>query len=221
MPAQGPVPEDRPHLIETMRAEGGEALRLAAHLARMRASAAALGLAFPEADAEAELRATARGAVSPSRLRIELAPDGSHEVTISALAPFPASGLPAVILASERLDSGNPLLAHKTNRRAVYERGRARLHEFPGAIDVVFCNERGEVCEGGISNIFVDIDGQLLTPPVASGLLPGIMRAEIIRTRKAQERVLFPADLRAARALYVTNSVRGMVQVILAGPADG
>jgi branched-subunit amino acid aminotransferase/4-amino-4-deoxychorismate lyase len=204
-----------------MRAEDGEAVRLAAHLARMRASAAALDLAFPEAAAEAELRATARRAASASRLRIELAPDGRFEVTMSALPSLPGSGLPTVVLASERLDSGNPLLAHKTNRRDVYERGRARLHGFPGAIDAVFCNERGEVCEGGISNIFVDIDGRLLTPPAASGLLPGIMRAEIIRTRKAQERVLFPADLRAARALYITNSVRGMVQVAVAGAADG
>jgi para-aminobenzoate synthetase/4-amino-4-deoxychorismate lyase len=187
----------------------------------MRASAAALGLAFPEAEAEAELRATARRATSASRLRIELAPDDRYEVTMSALPPLPGSGLPTVVLATERLDSGNPLLVHKTNRRAVYEQGRARLHEFPGAIDAIFCNERGEVCEGGISNIVVDIDGQFLTPPVSSGLLPGIMRAEIIRTRKARERVLFPADLRAARALYITNSVRGMVQVALAGAADG
>ena len=221
MPAQGPVPEDRPHLIETMRAEAGEAIRLAAHMARMRASALALGLEFPAREVEAQLRDRARQAASVSRLRVELAPDGHFEVTIADLPALPGGGLPRVILASERLESRNPLLLHKTNRRAVYERGRSRLNGVPGAIDAIFCNERGEVCEGGISNVFVEIEGELVTPPVACGLLPGIMRAEIIRARNACETVVFPADLAAAQALYITNSVRGILRVALADAGDG
>jgi branched-subunit amino acid aminotransferase/4-amino-4-deoxychorismate lyase len=221
VPAQGPVPEDRPHLIETMRAEAGEAVRLAAHMARMRASALALGLVFPQREVEAQLRDRARRAASVSRLRVELAPDGHFEVTIADLPALPGDGVPRIVLASERLESRNPLLLHKTNRRAVYERGRARLDAVPGAIDAIFSNERGEVCEGGISNFFLEIDGGLVTPPVACGLLPGIMRADIIRTRNARERVVFPADLAAAQALYITNSVRGILRVVLAKASDG
>lgn len=221
MPAKGPVPEDRPHLIETMRAEAGEAVRLVAHMARMRASALALGLVFPQREVEAALRKRARETSTASRLRVELAPDGSHAVELVPLVAPAGSGLPRIVLASERLESRNPLLLHKTNLRAVYERGRARLDAVPGAIDAIFCNERGEVCEGGISNVFLEIDGGLVTPPVACGLLPGIMRAEIIRVRKAHERVVFPADLEAAQALYITNSVRGILRVVLAKAGDG
>jgi branched-subunit amino acid aminotransferase/4-amino-4-deoxychorismate lyase len=220
MSPQGSVPDDRPHLIETMRAERGEALRLSAHMARMGASARALGLVFAEEAMVRDLDATARTSDGPGRLRVELSPDGSYAITLQAL-PRSSGSTPVVIIASQRLHSGDPLLAHKTNRRAVYEAGRAAIDAVEGGFDAIFLNERDEVCEGGISNVFAEIGGQLLTPPLASGLLPGIMRAEVIATRGARETVIRVADLERAETLYCTNAVRGVTRVVLKAAANG
>lgn len=215
MPAQGAISDQRPHLIETLRAENKEPLRLESHLARMGMSARALGLVFPENLVRLALLAEARQAASPSRVRVELSPDGTFQSSSSVIRPLDTAGLPSIIMAGEHVSSSNPLAVHKTNQRAIYDAGRARLSELPGVLDAVFLNERGEVCEGGISNIFIKKAGRLLTPPVSCGLLPGIMRAQIIRSHDAHEEVFFPWDLAAADAIYLTNSVRGMVEVVL------
>ena len=76
---------------------------------------------------------------------------------------------------------------------------------------MILLNERGEVCEGTITNIFAEsADGMLLTPPLTSGLLPGVLRAELIRERKARGEVLKLDDLRH-RKLFVGNSLRGLI----------
>src|SRR3546814_16053583 len=67
-------------------------------------------------------------------------------------------------------------LSHKTSLRDVYDIAR---HE-SGAAEVVFVDEPGFVTEGSWSNIFVERDDQLLTPPLALGLLPGVLRAELL-----------------------------------------
>jgi len=78
--------------------------------------------------------------------------------------------------------------------------------------EVVFLNERGELTEGSFTNVFVARNGFLLTPPVSSGLLPGTLRAELLDTGRAREHVLTPADLETADAIYLGNSVRGLVR---------
>jgi para-aminobenzoate synthetase/4-amino-4-deoxychorismate lyase len=74
----------------------------------------------------------------------------------------------------------------------------------------VFCNERGELCEGGRSNIFVERDGVLLTPPLSCGLLPGVLRAELIAQGRAREAVLRPGDLKGE--VWFGNSLRGLIK---------
>jgi branched-subunit amino acid aminotransferase/4-amino-4-deoxychorismate lyase len=104
------------------------------------------------------------------------------------------------------VQSGDVLLRHKTGWREPYESEVVRL----GADEVIFCNERGEVCEGARSNIFVARDGVLLTPPLSCGLLPGVLRAELIARGRAREAVLTPDDLKGD--LYFGNSLRGLVK---------
>jgi para-aminobenzoate synthetase / 4-amino-4-deoxychorismate lyase len=78
----------------------------------------------------------------------------------------------------------------------------------------VFLNERDEVTEGAISNIFIEKDGRMFTPPLHCGVLPGVYRRHLLQTRpKIEERVLTLEDLRGADAIYVSNAVRGLRKV--------
>ncbi|MGE0500442.1 MAG: aminotransferase class IV family protein [Rhizobiaceae bacterium] len=214
MPAQGTL---RIGLIETLRWEPVAGfIRLERHLSRLVDSAAALGLSCDVGFARRELDAAGRGD-GPLRVRLELDADGLVKVEAKPFAPLPAGTVWRLRVATAvRLDSTDPLLRHKTTRRTAYETARA---EFPAADadEVLLLNERGEVCEGAITTVFADLgDGQLVSPPLSSGLLAGVLRAEMLESGQAVERVLAPADLRAARALFAGNSLRELISARLA-----
>ncbi len=82
---------------------------------------------------------------------------------------------------------------------------------------MLLLNERGEVCEGTITNVFIDAGdgGPLLTPPLSCGLLPGVLRAEMLEAGRAVEAILTLADLKTAKELFVGNSLRGLIRVQL------
>lgn len=191
-------------LIETFAWDGTGFRRLAAHLARARASAAALGFAWNEGAVRGALAPV--GGPAPLRVRLTIARTGAAEVTTGPLAPNPPEW--HVTIAAERLDPDAPLLRHKTTERALYDRTRATL---PADIDeVLFLNTRGEVCEGTITNIFADFGAGLVTPPLSSGCLPGILRAELLASGAAREAVIRGSDLPRAR-LFTGNALRGLI----------
>lgn len=203
-------------LIETFRYDpAGGFVRIARHIARLRKSAEHFGFAFSRAGIEREL-ARAGSAGSMLRIRLELAPDGALAITA---APFSLQGHDAVwhiAIAETRLDSGNPLLGHKTTRRAVYEKARAEFA--PAEIrEVLLENERGEICEGTITNLFIRRRGedQLLTPPLRCGLLPGILRAQLLENGIGREAVIGRNDLAEAGEIFVGNSLRGLIRARL------
>ena len=107
----------------------------------------------------------------------------------------------------EPLDAGDPWLGYKTTRRALYDRARAALPE--GVDEWLFLNQAGEVCEGTITNLFTET----LTPALSSGLLPGVLRAELLG-QGWREAVLRPGDLEGAR-LFMGNSLRGLIEARL------
>ena len=107
-------------------------------------------------------------------------------------------------------------IRHKTTRRQVYEAARAEFSR-EEADEVLLLNQRGEVCEGTITNVFIDIgEPVLVTPALDCGLLPGVLRGEMLEQVTAREAVLTEADLRAAKAIYVGNSLRGLIRARLA-----
>lgn len=191
-------------LIETFGWDGTAFRRIGAHLARARASAAALGFGWNEPAVE---QALARiGGDDPLRVRLTVGRAGDVEVTTAPLGP-PSAGW-RLILSPDRLDPDDPRLRHKTTERALYDRTRAALPA--GTDEAVFLNTRGEVCEGTITNLFFDLGDGLMTPPLASGCLPGILRAELVLSGRAREAVLTEADLPRAR-LWMGNSLRGLI----------
>ncbi|RUX12355.1 hypothetical protein EOA27_20175, partial [Mesorhizobium sp. M2A.F.Ca.ET.037.01.1.1] len=114
-------------------------------------------------------------------------------------------------LARVRLDSGDTLLRHKTSRRDAYQHARAE-YLASRADEVLLANERGELCEGTITNLFADLgNGPLATPRLDCGLLPGILRGELLDEGRAVEAIYSFDDLKAAKAIFVGNSLRGLI----------
>jgi 4-amino-4-deoxychorismate lyase len=181
-------------LIETMLWDGARAPRWPLHLARLRRSAGLLGWGCPEV--------APQGPDHPARLRLTLDCNDLVEWTVAALPPPKAEW--RVGLAVERLRSDDPWLRVKSTKRAAYDRARAALPE--GLDEVLFLNERGEVCDGSITSVFFDRGEGMRTPPLASGLLPGVLRAEL----GYPEEVLRAEDLPKVR-LWVGNALRGLI----------
>lgn len=198
---------DGVRLIETLLWDGAAFPRLSLHLARLERGAKALG--FP-CDPVVVRRALhdETGHV-PLRVRLTLGADGGADVTV---APLPASKPEWRIgLAEVLLSSSDPWLRVKSTRRAVYDHARASL---PDTLDeVVFQNERAEVCDGTITTVFFDRGQGMRTPPLACGLLPGVLRAEL----GCPEEVLLARDLLHVR-LWVGNALRGLIPAVWAGP---
>jgi para-aminobenzoate synthetase / 4-amino-4-deoxychorismate lyase len=193
-------------LIETLRAERGGAQRLDAHLRRLEASAEYFGFPFDAAGARAEVERCLTGVgEGPMRLRLRLSPSGELEVAATPLDEAPAAPL-LLEIDPEPVDDSDPLLYHKTERREPYLRRRAR---HPGAGEVLLVNRRGELTEGTVSNLLVRIAGRWLTPALACGVLPGVLRAELLERGEVEEGVLRPGDLERAEEIHLVSSLRG------------
>jgi 4-amino-4-deoxychorismate lyase len=194
-------------LIETMLWDGGAFPRLALHLARLQDSARRLG--WP-CDPKAAVSALREAVSTQCRVRLTLDRHGVLRIETAKLPP--AKPLWHLGLASETLRSGDAWLTLKSTRRAAYDRARASL---PAGIDeAIFLNERGEVCDGSITTLFFDRGQGMRTPPLTSGLLPGVLRAELA----CPEEVLHASDLAAVR-LWVGNALRGLAPAIWTGSA--
>ncbi|HEY1610951.1 MAG TPA: aminodeoxychorismate synthase component I [Paraburkholderia sp.] len=208
-------------LFETMYATRAQGVRhLDRHLARLAAGAAWFGFGWDEPALRARLAAQCNelpddGDGTPFRLRLALAKSGAFQLTAAPLAPLP-DGPVGLLLAPDHgfanVHSADALLLRKTTRRAEFDRGwhEAEAH---GGFDMLFFNERGELTEGGRSNIFVKLDGKWWTPPLMSGVLPGVTRGVLLEdpALDAEERVLTRADVLNAQALLVCNALRGAV----------
>ncbi|MEK9868078.1 MAG: aminotransferase class IV, partial [Gammaproteobacteria bacterium] len=174
------------------------------HLARLAASAEYFD--YPLDVAETRDLLGGFQSQEPQRLRLLLSSSGHLELQHFALKPLPPELRLSV--AAVPVDAGDVFLYHKTTHRQVYA---AALAGASDCDDVILWNERGELTETSIFNLFLEIDGELLTPPVSSGLLAGTFRESMLRTGKARERILMKTDLARATAIYVGNSVRGLI----------
>ena len=222
------------YLFETLCGARETGLRyLDRHLARLAASAQTLAF---DCDLERIRKEALRHGAElpgdgPYRVRIRLERLGAFEVNHAPLLPLAAA--PITLLSGADWGfasqcSSNPLLRHKNSLRDEYDKGW-KLAESQGAFDMLFLNERGELTEGGRSNLFLRLKDRWWTPPLSSGVLPGIMREVLLGDRSfdAGERILYFSDLLDAEDILLCNSLRGVLQAkllrrkSLSGEADG
>jgi para-aminobenzoate synthetase/4-amino-4-deoxychorismate lyase len=218
-------------LLETLLFIPGEGyLYLDDHLGRLAASADYLGRSCDLQQVRAGLVKCSRtfSGTTCMRVRLLVAEDGEATIEEQECEPPQALSLrearalssqPRSLtdFADQATDSSSPWLFHKTTRRELYD-SAWRQAGSEGLCDLLFCNQRGEVTEGAISNIIIEKDGCFFTPSLECGLLPGVMRTRLLAAEgkwAVEERVLYKDDLRQADRIYLCNSVRGVVEVDL------
>jgi len=196
-------------LIETMAFDPDEGiLNLERHLQRMKASAEALGFAFDRHIARNELQAATFRSGDPRKLRLLLARSGAIAIESRPLPSTPDEPV-AVALVPLPVAADDLRLRHKTTDRSFYDGARAGA----GTFEVVFADVDGFVTEGSFSNVFVERDGMLLTPPLSRGILPGVLRDQLIAEGHAREAELRGEDL--ADGFLIGNALRGLIQARL------
>ncbi|CAM3471999.1 putative branched-chain-amino-acid aminotransferase [Bordetella sputigena] len=203
-----------PDLIETIRIdEDGRMPLLERHLDRLRASCVALAHAWDADDVRGRLLAAAGTAEGPGphRLRLLHHADGTLTIRTAPLPPLPAPQ--GVCLWTTRLSSDEALLRHKTTHRPWYDSITEWLTRHPDLFDVLFCNERGELCEGSRTNVYLQLGGAWFTPPIECGCLPGVQRAALLDAGLARERILYEDDVRRATRIRLSNALRGWMDV--------
>lgn len=197
-------------LIETMRFDPSDGIaELDRHLARMKRSADALGFGFDRHHARNELQAATFFLREARRLRLLLSSSGALAIESRPL-PAPPEGAVEVALAPLPVEPEDFRLRHKTSERRFYDEARVAA----GTFEVVFVDPDGFLTEGSFTSLFVERGGRLLTPPLARGLLPGVLRERLIDEGRAEE-----ADLRAEdleQGFFVGNAVRGLLAAKLA-----
>jgi para-aminobenzoate synthetase/4-amino-4-deoxychorismate lyase len=192
-----------PDLIETMRLQGGIIADLPRHLARMAASAAFFGWVFDE-EAVVSMVESAVSGVADGRVRLVCAGSGAVCVQVSCLPPV-VSDVVDVAVVRLPVAAGDWRLRHKTSDRGFYDEARRAS----GAFECVFVGDDGEVTEGSFTNVFVGRDGVLVTPPLALGLLPGVLRRRLLDEGRAVEGKVTVADL--AGGFFIGNALRGLM----------
>jgi para-aminobenzoate synthetase/4-amino-4-deoxychorismate lyase len=170
----------------------------------LHASAEAFGFVFDRHAVRNELQAATFRLQAPAKLRLLLSAQGHIAIELG-VSPRAAASPVSVALAPLPVVSSDFRLRHKTTDRAFYDDARHASGQF----DVLFFDAEGYLTEGSFTNIFVERDGRLLTPPASRGLLPGVLRAELIQQGRAVEADLRPDDL--ASGFFLGNSLRGLM----------
>jgi len=208
-------------LIETIlwtRSSGYVLLQY--HLRRLVASAECMGFACDSGEIVRTLQSCAENlSAEPSwKIRLLLAPGGTLSTSaIPIELPSHKDPLLRAVISTTAVSSADPILRHKTTRRALYDAELKTWSARTGCFDVLFVNERAEVTEGARTSVFIQRGAEMLTPPLECGLLDGTLRRWMLDSQamRTRESVLTVSDLASADRVFLGNSVRGLVEVRL------
>lgn len=196
-------------LLETMRS-GPDGSDVGAHTRRLLASAEAFGIPLDRGALAAHITGSILEKPSLLRMkcRIDTTIEKRNDVLETRLEPV------AICFSTARVRSDDPMLRHKTTWRPSHDIAAEEAAE-RSCFDALLRNERDEITEGARTSVFAKIDGVLYTPPLECGVLPGILRTELLASGAARERVLCETDLLLAEDVYVGNSARGLLRAAL------
>ncbi len=186
-------------LIETFKVENGIPFLFFEHIERMKNSAKILGFKFNKEIENLKFK-------KDGIYRILLEKNGNFKVEIHTIKKIKTN---KITISAINVNSTDIFLQHKTTYRPYYKNSLEKIKN--GEIfDEIFFNVHGELTEGSRSNIILQINGNLLTPPLSCGLLNGTYRQKLIKEGKCKEKILYKPDLLNAEKIYCVNSVRGM-----------
>lgn len=177
-------------LRETLRWEPQTGFqRIDQHMRHLLRSADALGFRAPVNAVQVLERQV--GGDAPLCVRLVMNYKGELDIHTTEFHPLQESAVWRVRIARQTtLDSADTFYRHKSSRREPYDAARAEFSA-EEVDEVLLLNERGELCEGSSTSIFVEMpEGPMLTPPLDSGILPGVLRADLIRERRARGQTL-------------------------------
>lgn len=197
-------------LFETLLWKPGSGFYLIErHVARLKNAARHFDFQYKESAVLKALNESIADMQTVQRVKLVLKSDGGVAISCADLGIN--KKIWNVKIAEQKLNPEDEFLKYKTTKRDLYDAELAKA-KAEGFDEVLFLNNKDELCEGAITNIFLEKGGKLYTPACSSGLLPGTLRAELLETGKAQEKVLYMDDLRSAEKIYVGNSVRGLIE---------
>ena len=190
----------------------GEYYLFELHMQRLARNVTYFGVQVDEAAVRQALHNHAQGLTEPAKVRLLLSLDGVLTVQSEPAGTLPQN--PKIGFAAEPVNSENVFLYFKTTHRDMYLKAKASR---PDCDDVLLWNERGEVTEASASNVIFEIDGELVTAPISSGLLGGTQRQNLLNAGTIRERVITKADAQRATKVWLINSVRKWREAVLVG----
>jgi para-aminobenzoate synthetase/4-amino-4-deoxychorismate lyase len=175
------------------------------HIVRMLDSAAYFDIPILKEKLEEYLEEISSQFIEARRVRVLLDQSGKLSCESTHFEIGDGNQALNVLLAKEPIDSNDVFLFHKTTHREVYEAARKGLEKWE---DVLLHNESGELTEFTIGNLVVELNGQLLTPPISCGVLAGTFRAHLVETAQVLERTITVDQLRNCTKIFRVNSIR-------------
>jgi para-aminobenzoate synthetase/4-amino-4-deoxychorismate lyase len=199
-------------IMETMKIENGKIFLLDEHLDRMKQTSDYFLFNFDKKEIKSYLNKIVNKTDTESyRLRLSLDKYGRLCHVISKLIQLPQEI--KVIISKNKIHSKDRFQYFKTTNRRLYDR-EYKNFTAKGFFDAIYFNERSELAEGAISNIFIYKNDVISTPPINVGILSGVYRKQLLKHDSGiRERRLYLADLLEADKIILTNSVRGEVTV--------
>jgi para-aminobenzoate synthetase/4-amino-4-deoxychorismate lyase len=175
------------------------------HIERLMDSASFFDISVTKEKVQGYLEEVSSSFSTPQRVRVLLNRAGNLNVQSTPFAMEQNNGPLRVALAGQPIDSEDLFLFHKTTNRTVYESVRKGNEEFD---DILLYNQVGELTEFTIGNLVVELEGELLTPPVSCGVLPGTFRAYLVETGQVLERTIPVGQLDNCTKIFRVNSIR-------------
>ncbi|MBU0580314.1 MAG: aminodeoxychorismate synthase component I, partial [Candidatus Margulisbacteria bacterium] len=201
-------------LIETMLYEKGALFLDKLHLERLEKSIRYLNFKADVTKIKIKLKRKLKTLEKNIKYKVRMLVYRNGIVNIDCAELNTEKPVNRVMISKKRINSQDKYLYHKTTNRELYNTEH-NLALKNGFADVIFINERGEIAEGAISNVILEIKGRKYTPSLAAGLLPGVYREYLLKSGEVSEKIIKIKDLREADAIYLCNSVKKMWPVIL------